>query len=74
MQAECKQGSSKVGRKKAPTGVDKRPVYARLMPDERAQLEQLAARAGLTEGAMMRHLFLLGLPHHAAVGPLAEPR
>ena len=66
MQVECKPGSSRVGRKKAPTGVDKRPIATRLLPSERAQLEQLAARAGLTEGAMMRHLFLLGLPHHTA--------
>lgn len=69
-----KPTQSRSSRNRAPTGVSKRRVVVRLMPDERAQLEQLAARAGLTEGAMMRHLFLLGLPHHAAVGPLAEPR
>ena len=61
--------STKAARKRVPNGVDKREVAVRLMPDERAQLEQLAARAGLTEGAMMRHLFLLGLPHHAAACP-----
>ena len=64
-----KPTQSRSSRNRAPTGVSKRRVVVRLMPDERAQLEQLAARAGLTEGAMMRHLFLLGLPHHAAACP-----
>lgn len=66
MQGECKQASSKVGRKKAPTGVDKRPINARLMPEERMQLEQFAAAAGMTAGSMMRQIYLLGVPQYQA--------
>lgn len=54
--------STKVGRKRAPNGVDKREITVRLMPEERRKLEQNAASELLTEGAMLREIFLLGLP------------
>jgi hypothetical protein len=66
MPTKSEKVDARQGRKKAPTGVDKRAVVVRLMPDERTKLEQFAASAGLTEGAMMRQIFLLGLPLHQA--------
>lgn len=66
MPTKSEKADARLGRKKAPTGVDKRAVVVRLMPDERTKLEQFAASAGLTEGAMMRQIFLLGLPLHQA--------
>lgn len=54
--------STKVGRKRVPNGVDKRMIAVRLMPEERRKLEQFAASELLTEGAMLREIFLLGLP------------
>lgn len=54
--------STKVGRKRAPNGIDKRQIAVRLMPEERRQLELHAEKQRLTEGAMLREIFLLGLP------------
>jgi hypothetical protein len=57
-----KPTTGKTARNRAPTGVSKRRVVVRLMPAEREALEQFAASAGLTEGAMMRQIYLLGVP------------
>lgn len=54
--------STKVGRKRAPNGIDKRQIAVRLMPEERRKLEQYATSQLLTEGAMLREIYLLGLP------------
>lgn len=61
-----KPTTGKTARNRAPTGVSKRRVVVRLMPDEREALEQFAASAGLTEGAMMRQIYLLGVPLYQA--------
>lgn len=61
-----KPTTGKTARNRAPTGVSKRRVVVRLMPAEREALEQFAASAGLTEGAMMRQIYLLGVPHYQA--------
>ena len=45
---------------RAPRGVARKPVYLRLMPDERATLEMLANEAGQSLSSMARTIFLRG--------------
>lgn len=45
---------------RAPRGVARKPVYLRLMPEERATLEMLANEAGQSLSSMARTIFLRG--------------
>ena len=45
---------------RAPRGVARKPIYLRLMPDERAALEALAHEAGQSLSSMARTIFLRG--------------
>lgn len=46
-----------------PSGLDtKRPIFLRLMPDERREAERVAADAGISKSNLARQAYLKGLP------------
>ncbi len=45
---------------RAPRGVARKPIYLRLMPAERDELESLAHEAGQSLSSMARTIFLRG--------------
>jgi hypothetical protein len=56
------QTISKAARRRIPNGIDKRAIAMRLMPNEREQFDDLAKQHHLTDGALAREIYLLGLP------------
>lgn len=58
-------GATSVKRSYAPRGADKtKRLRTGLQPDELAGFMELRAETGLTESALLREVYLVGLPHY----------